>query len=207
MKDLRRLLTTYASMFIGAFLLAYFLSKTPIGFIIVFVLSFTLVASLYHLVVRILVGIASRDPIIKAIRNLEEEIARLPVENVKAEAEQLLKDSSRFSCSKATKSLPGFIQSLGSHLVDVFGKYKSIRTVQGQVVLGWDEVGISDLNPEYVRIGKDEEFFTEIVVRKGEETIYVIDGSEKSKGDIEQDRYSTIYHWILYTGKSLCRHE
>lgn len=188
-------------MAIGAVTAAYLFSNTQIGFITVFLLIFVLIILVYNCITYILVAISSKDT--KHAKRLEMEINQLPFDVVKIKAEQLLEDTTKFTCKKASKTLSVEKCPLGPQLMAFFSKYESIETISGTITLSWSSIGVSDLNSKYTRIGQDNEFSTEFVVKGKEEPVYEIDGSEENEAEIEKSKYNTIYHWILYMGTSL----
>lgn len=193
-----------ASAILGAPLFAYIVvGKLSIIFLTYVFAAFFILIIGYHVIVRSIVKMSQKDPLIKELKRFEQEINQLPFETVKARAEEILEDKSKFLCVRASMPVPNNISHLGEYVADIFNKYKSIKAIQGEEYLGWDQVGKSLLNQAYTRIGRDLDDLTEFVVRPGENSVYEIDGSEKSSEKFEDVRYSSIYHWILIIDKIL----
>src|SRR5262249_61527592 len=75
--------------------------------------------------------------------------------------------------------------------------------------LGRGEVGPSNLLLGFVRIARDDWVTSEVAVKPGEETVYVLDGRRdlvrggvlvrREAPEPEQMTYPSIYHYLLYT--------
>lgn len=86
------------------------------------------------------------------------------------------------------------LRRLAPHLRDFFSKYYKISAIYGDMMIRGDEIGLSEINPLFIKIGIDADH-TELVVRQYEERVYEIDGFEK--GGIPEISYDSIYHLLI----------
>jgi hypothetical protein len=208
MKLSKEFLTSCWCSILGAFVIAYLSVGEPsLSFLSVFLGSALGIATVYYSFVWIVVRVSRKDPFVKEIEQFKEEIKQLPLEEVKAKAYRILEDESKFVCVKVSRAVPEKVASLGTCIHDVFSRYELIKLVHGNETLGWDQITQSDINPAYIRIGRDIDDMCELVVKEGMEVVYDLTGFEEDEKDFQKASYPTIYHWILYMGKSLCRHE
>ena len=195
----------WSSILLGAFLTAWLCVRTvSFGFFLVFLLAVLVLAVVFHGAVGVLVWLQGRYPVAKETRAKLKEIDQLSIETARGKVEQILQDIEKFRCVRASGAPPEEIRSLGVYVSEVLAAYERIETVQPDACLGWSEIGRSNLNPECTRIGYCIDG-TEIVVKSGGDTIYVIDGSERGSEDLAGDSYPSIYHWILATYATVYR--
>lgn len=130
----------------------------------------------------------------------KREVDALPLQNGKEIAELILSDKEKFRCVKSTPSAHEreWLKNLSPSLRGFFEKYQSVETVYGDTQINRAEIGQSEYNDAFVKIGCSTDF-TDLVVKANEDSVYRIDGSEKAETDYE--RYPSIYHLIVMIDK------
>jgi hypothetical protein len=130
------------------------------------------------------------------------EINKLPLEDARGKAEEALRDARIFACTGAEQEPPSIARELGGHVVGLFSRYKEIKVVGEETVLGWDHIGDSEYASGLVRIGTDMEF-TEYAVRPGADGIFELDNPPENIGELREPLYATIYHLIVSIHESM----
>lgn len=120
------------------------------------------------------------------------EINKLPIEEVKAQAEGVLENEVQFLCEKADSPIftSGFL--LGQLTEEFFSKYISVQAVNGDTAIGRCYLSQSDYASGFIRIGIDTDFI-EYVVKAREDQIYIAGEDGDPEGSLDK----TIYHLIL----------
>ncbi len=130
----------------------------------------------------------------------DEVIFAVPLAEARAQVESLLADPDKFECIKAPPADPDVLESLAPGLRAFFTTYERVRILHGDTDLDRGSIGPSTLNARYLRIGSDVEH-TELVVEPGEETVFEIDGSERSESEMQA--YPSIYHSLLSLAQTI----
>jgi hypothetical protein len=121
--------------------------------------------------------------------------------DAKEKAEASLLDKCKFECIEATGAFPHLICNTNQHVFAIFSKYRSIRVLNTQAILGWEEVRVSNLNSEFIRIGsRVDAAELSINTRDGDDRVFIIDGTEENEQDIDSASFLSIYHWLLFVG-------
>ena len=189
----------WSAILVGAFLVAWLCVRTvSLRLLGVFLMAVLIIGVVVRGAVWVLVWLQRRDPVAKEMSTKLIEINQLSIETAREKATQILQDINRFKCVRASSPPPEEICSLGVHVSNVLGVYERIETVKPDTCLGWNEMGRSDLNPEFIRIGYCIDG-TEIAVKPSADIVYLIDGSEAGEADVAGDSYPSIYHLILAT--------
>ncbi len=123
------------------------------------------------------------------------EVNRLPLEDARNLAERALGDTSVFTCVDADQKPPDAVSRLGGCTFEVFSRYRQIKVLGQETVLGWDQIEDSEYRKDLIRIGTDMEF-TEYAVTPGADGIFVLDSPLQHVEDREEPLYPTIYHLI-----------
>jgi len=195
-------LQIWVSACVGGTLVAYlFVQKLTLTFAFVFLLASACIGVMVHGLIWLIVRASRKDPIFIELKKYRDEINQMTPLVAKDRAENMLVDESKFICVKATGLVPEKVAPLGKYIVELFSKYESIEVVGTADVLGWGHIGMSDVKPGYVRIGRDLDDCVEFAIKPGEEYVYELTGSEETEKDFVDNRHLTIYHWILWEAK------
>jgi hypothetical protein len=139
----------------------------------------------------------TRDPKVpRASQSLESD-SSVPA-GLKDEIEQLLKTGSIFEVRESSEEGPEF-EHVGAHTKEFFARYPHVRSKSGGTVLGKDLVSLSTYASGYISIGHMEDW--DIVTKRGEDRIFVLEGAESSPEETV-DQYASIYHFIYQEAKS-----
>ncbi len=153
-----------------------------------------LLFGLWHLFVWGLCAVSQREVSDSAHRL--GEIISLKIDDARNQAEEALKDTSVFTCVEADEKLSETISRLGGHTSEVFARYRQIRILGQETVLGWDQIADSEYVEGLTRIGGDMDFI-EYAVRPGADEVFELDKPQRSIRDRTGPLYPTIYHLIL----------
>jgi hypothetical protein len=134
------------------------------------------------------------------MREYEKEILVLSIGEAKRRCESLFSDTRIFKCVESTTGGDANIDWLAPYLRELFSRYETIEAIYGDARLGRREIAPSELDSRFIRIGTGIEH-TQLVVKPGEEIVYVIDGSETTDDELKENSYPSIYHWLLIEGR------
>jgi hypothetical protein len=132
----------------------------------------------------------------EASQNLASDFTVPP--ELKGEVEQLLKTGSTFEVRECSEKGPEF-EHLGQQTKEFFERYPSVRSRSGGTVMGKALASLSTYASGYISIGHTEDW--DIVTKRGEDRIFVLEGAESSPEDTD-DQYTSIYHFIYQEAKS-----
>ncbi len=121
-------------------------------------------------------------------------MADVSIEQARISALKLLRDESLFRCAGKQQTIRSpELPKLSDTLIAFFGEFGEVNPQRGEAVISWKEIGVSEYDPNFIRIGRDEDF-QEIVVRPGSDILYLIRGLHDEKRD---GSYKSIYHWVI----------
>ncbi|MCI0620232.1 MAG: hypothetical protein L0387_00905 [Acidobacteria bacterium] len=135
-----------------------------------------------------------------AIDKEEEALLSLSIEEAKRRATSVLRDQRRFTVMVRPGVDDTLLKVLAPGLAQFFSEYESVRAVRGDLYLARNAISASSLKGGLIRIGTDIEH-SEVVVKPGDEPVYVTDGTESA--DEELETYPSIYHHVLITDHTL----
>ncbi len=128
----------------------------------------------------------------------KQRINALPLQSAKDKAEMLLADSQKFRCIKEANGNDVLLERLSPQLRAFFSLYQTVETVLGEARLNRADIKAVEYDKGLLQIGTDMAGTT-LVVRPLQETVYIIDGTERSKTEISEHQFPSLYHWILMT--------
>ncbi|MBI1760796.1 MAG: hypothetical protein HYR56_05095 [Acidobacteria bacterium] len=140
-------------------------------------------------------------PTAKGVVQATVSINNLSLVEARENAYNLLGDTTKFKCIRATTSFQ-MEYHLPASLQEFFSIYETVEAVAGDAQLSRGHIGPSAYLAGFLRIGIDIES-TEIAILLGEDCVYQIDGSEVSDEDIKASQLPSIYHWVLDTAEVL----
>jgi hypothetical protein len=181
--------------------IGYGLTRTWGGWCFASILSFVGLYFLISVFMNAMVNMTT-----KAMSRLGEEQAiderevmalrLLDVDVAKSRALSLLEKQDKFVCETFDGTLRNDMQlHLPPCVRELFSQYRIVHLPQADSAIGHEFYGKSKSFPDMTRIGISVET-AELVFRQGDETIFLVDGFEKSVDD-EADRFRSIYHWLL----------
>lgn len=132
----------------------------------------------------------------------KQKVSALSLQAAKDKADMLLTDPQKFRCIKDVDDSGVLLECLAPQLKAFFSLYQSVESVLGEACLSRAGIKPVEYDRELLQIGTDMAD-TAIVVRPLQESIYIIDGTERSKEEISEHQYPSIYHWILITNFTL----
>lgn len=136
----------------------------------------------------------------RSIAAYEEELQRLPVDQAQRQAAQLLAAPSTIRLQRWPGPTTTDVARLTAHQQRVFGQSRRIEALQGEPYVDAAELAPYEWESSLLRIGRDSEH-AYIVVRSGEETVYVVDETEDL--DLAKaQRFPTLAHWVLWLNRS-----
>lgn len=119
----------------------------------------------------------------------------ISLDEAKTQALAILSDSSKFRCvEEPIAHDDGLLEMLGVELSVFFKKYREVRMIYGDMVLDRDGIGPSEIDQQFLSIGRDTEH-AELAVRKGSDVVLEID--ESSRDGTPLAEYQSVYHLIL----------
>lgn len=84
--------------------------------------------------------------------------------------------------------------NLGPITCGFFSKYSSLRTKRGGFELAIDLIGESSYGGDFISIGHSEDW--DVVVCRGLDEVYVVEGSENEFSDF-QLKFPSVYHLVV----------
>lgn len=124
---------------------------------------------------------------------------RMNVETAATRARTLLLDSSKFTVVwKHADDFP-LAHLLARRVREFFNEIESVQAVRGGAMLLRSAIATSELNSEYICIGRDIESI-ELVVRPDGDVLYEIDSFDPSA---PFDEHRSIYHWLIAIEQTL----
>lgn len=133
---------------------------------------------------------------------LKQTTYSLTLQQAKEEAMPLLLNKDKFQCVENLNALNPIIDNLAPALSELFSRYESIETVLGEARISRSELNWYEQDDRFIVIGTDSAH-VELITKPGKEALYEVDGTEESDGDITEDAYPSVYHWILMTDRIL----
>lgn len=122
------------------------------------------------------------------------QVAMIPAEAAKTQAEALLKDKTKFLCEQGMSADFPSATALPPLILEFFGKYGRVAVINGDGVIDRSQVSPSQHLRSGFRIGHDIAD-SELVVEGSSDIIFETDGTENSRAEMRQ--YPTIWHWII----------
>lgn len=136
----------------------------------------------------------------RSIAAYEEELQRLSPEEAEQQAGQLLAAPSGIRVHRWTGPITADLAGLTAHQQSIFGHARRIEALSGEPYVDAAELGPYEWGASLTRIGMDSEH-AYLVIRQGEETVYVVDETE----DIDltkAQQFRTLSHWVLWLNRS-----
>jgi len=150
----------------------------------------------YAFVIRSFEGLRSRGAAETKAKERIQRVLALPFPEVKQRALSLIADSRKFRYTKGNSSDNPAIQRLGPVLQDFFSQFETVEQVGGDSFVSRKVVSESSLRPGFLTIGSDFAH-SELVVRRGEDRVFIVTDSEHKL----DDGLPTIYHNICLLGR------
>jgi hypothetical protein len=134
---------------------------------------------------------------IEGLHQMRAELFALSIDEARQQATHHLSDPTKFRCILVSgNSEPPSGVRLPPLITEVFSRYEEIRECYGDVHISHDQIGQSQINPQYTRIGSNTDH-TEIVILGSADKVYEKDWSDtESNGSLSH--YPTLYHFILF---------
>ncbi len=175
-----------------------------IEYLIVFGVSFVVVGLIFDLAIKAVVKGTDRSlaQFKQRYQSAKSKITALSLPEAKHRALTMLEDGSTFACVKTTATGDIELERLPQGVKDFFVQFESAEAVDGELRVRRADIGISNLNRQFIRIGTESDF-REIVVRPNQESIFVIDGSEDDSSDWPKHAHKSIFHFLLLQGELL----
>ena len=129
----------------------------------------------------------------------ESQIHSMDIAAAAAAAQAILSDASKFVVVRRHADDFPFANEMAQHLRAFFAEVESLKAVRGDAELTRSSITRSDLNRNYIRIGRDIES-VEINIRPSDETVYEFDAFDSNK---PFDQHCTIYHWVLAVDRAI----
>jgi len=132
-----------------------------------------------------------------------EAIAELPLSVAREQALALLADPRYFECTESSDADASRLDFLAPELLSLFQRYETIESVSQPCLLDRNEIQQVKVAaksrrkpPPFWIIGWEDGGHWVVVVKAGEEGIFVTDDFENTEEMIEPD-YPSVYHWLL----------
>jgi hypothetical protein len=136
----------------------------------------------------------------RSLAAYEQELQRLASEEARQQAALLLSAPSMIRVHRWTGRISADLASLTDHQQSIFGQVRRIEALNGEPYVDAAELGPYEGKPSLARIGLDSEH-AYIVIRQGEEPVYVVDETEDLDLDQAQ-QFPTLSHWVLWLNRS-----
>jgi len=144
----------------------------------------------------------SRRAFAAKMHALEDEIFRMPLDDARLQVDRLLSRSDFYSRVVLANSALSISPDLDmpQTVREFFDRYERMEELNGDGRLDRSDLGRSAIDGRFIKIGTEIES-SEIVVRPGAQTVYVIDSAENV--DSPEEHYPSVYHYILFKARLL----
>jgi hypothetical protein len=136
----------------------------------------------------------------RAIAAYQEELRRLTPDDAQHRAARLLAAPSRFRTYPWTGAPTANLARLTPHQQSILAQARRIEGLKGEPYLDTAELGPYEWDASLTRLGLDSEH-AYILIRLGEETVYVVDETEALDPTGAQ-QFQALSHWVLWLDRS-----
>jgi len=136
----------------------------------------------------------------QSIAAYEQELEHLPLEEAQQQAARLLGAPTSIRVHTWNGPITADLASLTPHQHSILAEFRSIEARNGEPYVDAAELAPYRWDGSLVKIGVDSEH-AYIVIRPGQETVYVVDETE-DLDLVKAQQFRTLSHWVLWLNRS-----